>query len=179
MLKIPLGRNAPRGSKTRLTTYSTMHATVTRSTKLRCLNSARSGPAKPHMPGLRRPHTRHVGASALVSRPHDGHKMAPVVLRNIVFLRAWRNAVALVEPLAEVDQPARERAERTLRIAEPVGLVPARRAGDLARRRPTAGGMQRDHSLIWHRDGSYRGPTNPVNSRTLLQVKVDHRRGIA
>src|SRR5262245_11952009 len=134
-----------------------MQATVTMSTKLRCRNSARSGPAKPHIPGLRLPHTRHAGASALVSRPHDGHRIAPVVLRNIVFLRPWWNAVALVEPLAEVDQPTRERAERTLRVAEPVGLAPARRAGDLARRRPTAVGMQRDHSRTWHRHGSYRG----------------------
>src|SRR5262245_9844573 len=119
-----------------------MQATVTMSTKLRCRNSARSGPAKPHMPGLRRPHTRHVGASALVSRPHDGQRIAPVVLRNIVLVPR-RNTVPLVEPLAEVDQPAGERAERTLRIAEPRGLASARRAGDLSRCRSTA--VEREH----------------------------------
>src|SRR6185295_2325488 len=101
-----------------------MHATVTTSTKLRCRNSARNGPAKPHMPGFRRPQTRQVGASALVRRPHDGQRMAPVVLRNIV-IRSRSHTVALVEPLAEVDQPAHERAERTLGVADPGGLAPA------------------------------------------------------
>src|SRR5215813_13061280 len=113
-----------------------MQATVTMSTKLRCRNRARSGPAKPHMPGFRRPQTRQAGASALVSRPHDGQRMAPVVLRNIV-VHPWGNSVALVEPLAEVDQPTGERAERALRVAEPRGLAPARGTGDLARCWPT------------------------------------------
>src|SRR2546426_2801561 len=78
-----------------------MQATVTTSTKLRRRNSARSGPAKPHMPGLRRPHTRHSRASALVSRPHDGHTIEPDVLRNTPAFgvrRLGRDAVRIAVP---------------------------------------------------------------------------------
>jgi len=58
------------------------------------------------MPGLRRPHTRHTGASAFVSLPQDGQRIDPDVLRNIALVGG--DAVALVEPHAEVDEAARE-----------------------------------------------------------------------
>src|SRR5438105_4868998 len=61
-----------------------MHAAVTAFAKFQDRKRRASGPPKPHMPGFRRPQTRHTGASALVSRPHDGQRIAPVVLRNIV-----------------------------------------------------------------------------------------------
>src|SRR5919204_1934777 len=80
----PCAEKAARGSSSRLTTYRAMHAAVTMLVNPPRPNSARSGAAKPHMPGLRRPHTRHCAASALVRRPHDGHRMVPLVLRNIV-----------------------------------------------------------------------------------------------
>src|SRR2546425_2625486 len=109
----PRAEAAARGSSSRLATYSAMHATVTTLVKLWRPNSARSGAAKPHIPGLRRPHTRHAAAAALVRRPHDGHRMVPVVLRNIVLVVLLRDAIALVEPHAEIDQAAGERAERS------------------------------------------------------------------
>jgi len=59
------------------------------------------------MPGLRRPHTRHTSASAFVSLPHDGQRIDPDVLRNIAAL-VRGDAVALVEPHAEVDETVRE-----------------------------------------------------------------------
>src|SRR5436190_13821686 len=100
-----------------------MQATVTTSTKLRRWNSARSGPAKPHIPGLRRPHTRHSRASALVSRPHEGQRMEPDVLRNtrgvVVVGRLGDDAIAFVEPDPEVNETAPQRAERPMRIAVP------------------------------------------------------------
>src|SRR5262245_10357687 len=100
-----------------------MQTTVTTSVKLRWRNTARNGPAKPHIPGLRRPHTRQTGASALVSRPQEGHRMAPEVLRNIagdvVGAGLRLDTVALVEPGPEVDQTALEGAEGPVRIAAP------------------------------------------------------------
>lgn len=50
---------------------------------------------------------RHTGASAFVSLPHVGHKIEPDVLRNIglIVLRLG-DAIALVEPDAEIDEPA-------------------------------------------------------------------------
>src|SRR5689334_7534516 len=95
--------NAAPGSRSRLTTYRAMHATVTTFVKLPRAKSVRSGPAKPHIPGLRRPHTRHSAASALVRRPHDGQRMVPLVLRNIVVALGLRDAIALVEPHTEID----------------------------------------------------------------------------
>src|SRR5215510_9211643 len=89
---------------------STTHTAVTTFVKLHERKSARSGPAKPHIPGLRRPHTRQTAASAFVSRPHDGQRIEPEVLRNIAAL-VGRDAVALVEPHAEIDEAACERAE--------------------------------------------------------------------
>src|ERR1700741_5094794 len=121
-----------------------MQTTVTMSTKLRRRNSMRSGPAKPHMPGFRRPHTRHSRASALVSRPHDGHRIEPDVLRNtpafgvrgfvlgagpFVGSGPDREAIALAEPHAQVDQTAGERAERPVRIALPRCVGAAGRTG--------------------------------------------------
>src|SRR2546421_3997943 len=140
MLSGPRARRTAPGSRTRLRTYRTMQATLTTSTKLRRRNSARSGPAKPHRPGLRRPHTRHTGASALVSRPHEGQRIAPDVLRNIVVGRRrlvgsfGRNAITLVEPAAEVDQAAGQRAERTMRIPLPRRARAAGGAGDVRHR---------------------------------------------
>src|SRR5919108_751281 len=135
--KSPGAENAERGSSSRLTTYSPMHAPVTTLVKPPRPNSARSGAAKPHIPGLRRPHTRHCAASALVRRPHEGQRMVPVVLRNIVFALLLRDSIAFVQPDAQIDQAAGERAERPVRIAVPRGALPARRACDLlfARRR--------------------------------------------
>src|SRR5262245_58618914 len=95
-----------------------MHAAVTTLVKFQVRKIARSGPANPHIPGLRRPHTRHTGASALVSLPHDGHRIDPEVLRNITAL-VGGNAVALVEPHAEIDEAARERAEGAVRVRRP------------------------------------------------------------
>src|SRR5262245_5147422 len=98
-----------------------MQTTVTTSVKLRCRNSARRGPANPHIPGLRRPHTRHTGASALVRRPHEGQRMAPEVLRNIaggiVRLVFRPDPVALVQPLPEIDQATDRGTERPVRNA--------------------------------------------------------------
>src|SRR5690349_7861057 len=124
------------------------------STKLRRRKSMRSGPAKPHMPGLRRPHTRHSRASALVSRPHDGQRIEPDVLRNtvgggLVAVGLALDAIALVEPDTEVDQAAAQRAERAVRIAGP-------------RRAPAAG--RTGH--LGHRPESYWPCANAVNSHT-------------
>src|SRR6266542_4338190 len=80
--------------------------------------TARSGPANPHMPGLRRPHTRHTSASAFVSLPQDGQRIDPDVLRNIAALVVG-DAVALVEPHAEVDGAAREGTGRSARVPRP------------------------------------------------------------
>src|ERR1041384_2081045 len=100
-----------------------MHVTLMASTKRRARKNARSGPAKPHSPGLRRPQTRHSRASALVSRPHEGQRMEPDVLRNtrrfVVVGRPGDDAIALVEPDPEVDETAAQRAERPMRIAVP------------------------------------------------------------
>src|ERR671936_1364508 len=135
--KSPGAENAERGSSSRLTTYSPMQAAVTTLVKLPRPNSARSGAAKPHIPGLRRPHTRHCAASALVRRPHEGQRIVPVVLRNIALAFRLRNAVPVVEPDAQIDQAAGERAEGPVRIVLPRRAVPARRAGHFlfARRR--------------------------------------------
>src|SRR5215471_11015026 len=104
-----------------------MHATVTAFVKFHERKICRSGPANPHIPGLRRPQTRHTGAWACVSLPHDGHRMEPDVLRNIVVVA--RHAIAFVEPHAEVDQAAGEGAERSMRVALPGRGLAARRAG--------------------------------------------------
>src|SRR2546422_7135848 len=99
---------------------------VTTLVKLRARKSARIGPANPHIPGFRRPQTRQTRASALVSRPHEGQRIAPLVLRNIGFPSTARvaaiarrftvlgrlrrlDAITLVEPAAEIDQAAGER----------------------------------------------------------------------
>src|SRR5437867_2914624 len=99
-----------------------------------------SGPPNPHMPGLRRPHTRHTGASAFVRRPQEGQRIAPEVLRNIVAILGG-DPVSLVEPYAEVDEPAGERTERAIRIALPGGLGSAGRARHAALPRPTSDGL--------------------------------------
>src|SRR5207245_7529063 len=119
------GRSAEAGSNTMLATYSTTQRTVTALMKFQRRKSVPRVPPKPHMPGLRRPQTRQTDASALVKRPHDGHRMAPDVLRNIVRMLDIVDAISLVEPDAEVDQAADEGTERTMRIAGPdhVGLA--------------------------------------------------------
>jgi hypothetical protein len=66
------------------------------------------------MPGLRRPHTKHTSASAFVSLPQEGQRIDPEVLRNIALVRG--DAVALVEPHAEVDEVAREGTEWSVRV---------------------------------------------------------------
>src|SRR3989454_4094942 len=114
-----------------------MHAAVTALVKFQRRKSAPSGPPNPHMPGLRRPHTRHTGASALVRRPQEGQRIAPEVLRNIVVALLDRDAVSRVEPHAEIDEPAGERAERAIRVALPEGPGSAGRARHAALARPT------------------------------------------
>src|SRR5215813_13248256 len=165
---------APRGSRSRLTTYSAMHAKVTTLVKLRRPKIARNGAAKPHMPGLRRPQTRHCSASALVRRPHDGHRMVPVVLRNIAIALVLRDAVSLVEPDAEIDQAAGERAERPVGVALPRGALPARGAGDFlfACRRPCV--IRSRHPVGW-----YWRPTKPVNSTTFALTPSRPSRRVA
>src|SRR5438034_5034786 len=170
----PCAENAARGSSSRLTTYAAMQAAVTTLVKLLRPNSARSGAAKPHIPGLRRPQTRHWAASALVRRPHEGHRMVPVVLRNIVLVVLLRDAIALVEPHAEIDQAAGERAERPVRVPVPRGALPARRAGDFlfAPRRPDV--LRSRHPVGW-----YRRPTKPVNSTTFALTPSAASRRVA
>src|SRR6476661_2786296 len=108
---------------------------------------ARSGPAKPHIPGLRRPQTRHSRASALVSRPHDGHRMEPVVLRNtrgfVVVGRLRHDAIALIEPDPEIDEAAAQRAERAIRIAVPGRRHAAARTGHTRHRIDRTGLLQK------------------------------------
>src|SRR5687767_10080522 len=111
-----------------------MQATVTASVKLRRRNSRPSGPANPHMPGLRRPHTRHSAASAFVRRPHDGQRIDPVVLRNIV-RRLRLDAISLVEPEPEIDEAARQAAEGAVRVVLPRDGRTASRAAYAARPR--------------------------------------------
>src|SRR5437870_9296731 len=77
---------------------------------------ARSGPANPHMPGLRRPQTRQTGASAFVSLPQEGQRIDPDVLRNIGVRMEGRSA-ALIEPHTEIDEAAGERAEGPVRLS--------------------------------------------------------------
>src|SRR5438093_10936928 len=84
--KRPRGRSAEAGSRTMLARYSTAQMTVTALTKFQRRNSVPSAPPKPHMPGLRRPQTRQLGASAFVNRPHQGHRIAPEVLRNLLLM---------------------------------------------------------------------------------------------
>src|SRR5437667_11421096 len=101
---------------------------VTTLVKLRARKSARIGPANPHIPGFRRPQTRQTRASALVRRPHEGQRIAPLVLRNIGFPSTiggaaivWHlavlgrlgrlDAITLVEPATEIDQAAGEGAK--------------------------------------------------------------------
>src|SRR5206468_6802679 len=126
--KMPRGRSADAGSKTSVATYSTTHASVTAFVKFHERKTCRSGPANPHMPGLRRPQTRQTGAEACVSLPHEGHKIDPVVLRNIAILVRW-HSVALVEPRTEVDETAGERAERAAGVSLPRRSSAARGAG--------------------------------------------------
>src|SRR5882724_6938099 len=59
---------------------------------------ARRGPANPHMPGLRRPQTRQTAASAFVSRPQEGQRIDPDILRNIGVPGGSHSAAALIEP---------------------------------------------------------------------------------
>ena len=103
-------------------------------TKFHRRKSVPSAPPKPHMPGLRRPQTRQTGASALVKRPHDGQRMAPEVLRNIVGMVRFVDTITFVEPHAEDDQPADEGAKRTVRIAEPNDIGMAGRAREAMHR---------------------------------------------
>src|SRR2546428_6449171 len=105
-----------------------MQAALTTLVRLRCRKIARNGPAKPHIPGFRRPQIKQTGASALVSLPHDGQRIAPLVLRNIVARGVGGKAMTLIEPRAEVDQPAGQRTEGTLRICGPVDGGSTRRA---------------------------------------------------
>src|SRR3989475_5479322 len=109
--KTPRGRSAEAGSNTMLATYSTTQRTVTALMKFQRRKSVPRVPPKPHMPGLRRPQTRQTSASALVRRPHDGHRMAPDVLRNIVGMLPLIDTIPFIEPDTEVDQPTDERAE--------------------------------------------------------------------
>src|SRR5258708_38974494 len=104
-----------------------MQATVTTLVKLWRPNSARSGAAKPHIPGWRRRHTRQASAPAGVRRPHEGHRMVPVVLRNIVLALFLRDAIARVEPRAAIGEAPGERAARPVAVHLPRGPRPARR----------------------------------------------------
>src|SRR6266850_2647963 len=77
---------------------------------------ARRGPANPHMPGLRRPQTRQTGASAFVSRPQEGQRIDPDVLRNIGVPGGSHSVAALIEPRTEIDAAAGRRAKGPVRI---------------------------------------------------------------
>src|SRR5262249_7642951 len=132
--KRPRGRSADAGSRTILATYSAAQRIVTALTKFHRRKSVPSAPPKPHMPGFRRPQTRQTGASALVKRPHDGHRMAPQVLRNIVGMLRFVDTITFTEPHAEIDQSADERAERTVGIAEPDDIGMAGRAREAMHR---------------------------------------------
>src|SRR5215510_7380084 len=99
-------------------------------------------PAQSHRPGRGRPQTRHSVASGCVSRPQRGQRIAPVGLRNICAtigfgVMTFGEAITLVEPAPEVDQPTGQRAEGALRIARPLRTSAARGATDatVARRR--------------------------------------------
>src|SRR5215470_2272090 len=164
--KMPRGRRAAAGSNTSVAMYSATHARVTAFVKFHERNTCRSGPANPHMPGLRRPHTRHTGAEACVSRPHDGHRIDPDVLRNIAVV-VGRYSIAFIEPLAEVDQAAGERAERSMRVAVPNGGLAARRARQRALGR-SEGGVIRG----WHGRRRTRRPSgsNPTRARKACQL---------
>src|SRR5215475_6965427 len=116
--KSPRERSAEAGSSISVAMYSTAHVTVTTFVKFHVREICRSGPANPHIPGLRRPQTRHTAAEAWVSRPHEGQRIDPEVLRNIAIL-VRRHSVGLVEPPTEVDQPAGEGAEGPVGVAEP------------------------------------------------------------
>src|SRR5215510_12986043 len=143
-----------------------MHATVTALGKFHERKIRRSGPANPHIPGLRRPQTRHTGAEACVSRPHDGHRMDPDVLRNIVVL-VRGDSIALVEPHAEVDEPAGERAEWSMRVALPGRGFAARWAGH-----GTLGLSEGGIIRGWHRRRRTRRPSgsNPTRARKACQL---------
>src|SRR5262245_5722122 len=166
--------NAVRGSRSKLTMYSAMQVTVTTLVKLCRPKIARSGAAKPHIPGLRRPHTRHCSASALVRRPHDGQRMVPVVLRNIVLPLVLRNSIALVEPDAEVEQAAGQRAEGPVWVAVPRSALSARRARDFLRTRRRPNVLPTRHPVGW-----YWRPTKPVNSTTFALTPSGPSRRVA
>src|SRR5262249_16018491 len=84
--KSPRERSAQARCSISVAMYSTAHVTVTAFVKFHVRKICRSGPANPPMPGLRRPQTRHTGAEAWVSRPHEGQRIDPDVLRNIAVL---------------------------------------------------------------------------------------------
>src|SRR5438874_10189359 len=151
-----------------------MHATVTTFVKLPRPKTARSGPANPHIPGLRRPHTRHWAASAVVRRPHDGRRIVPVVLRNIVLPLGLRNAIALVEPDAQVDQAAGERAEGPVLVVVPRGALPACRTGHFLFAWRRSNVLRSRHPAK-----SYRQPTKPVNSTTFALTPRNRSRRVA
>src|SRR5215510_15159132 len=164
--KSPRERSAEAGSSISVAMYSTAHVTVTAFVKFHVRKICRSGPANPHMPGLRRPQTRHTGAEAWVSRPHEGQRIDPDVLRNIAVL-VLRHSEALVEPHAEVDQAAGEGTEGAVRVAQPQRRGAARRAG---------------HGALAHPVWIVRGPAKRVNSGTWPSLarrpsaRVDTRR---
>src|SRR2546425_8375489 len=100
--------------------------------------------------------------------------MVPVVLRNIVLALVLRDAIALVEPHAEIDQAAGERAEWPVRVALPHGALAARRAGDVLRARRRPGVVRSRHPIGW-----YRRPTKPVNSTTFALTPSGASRRVA
>jgi hypothetical protein len=75
-------------------------------------------------------------ASALVRRPHDGQRIEPDVLRNIV-RRIRLDAILFVEPPAEVDEATCQSAEGPMRVVLPVDGRTARRT-TIAVRSPRA-----------------------------------------
>src|SRR4029077_11140750 len=120
------------------------------------------------MPGLRRPQTRQTGAEACVSLPHEGQRIDPVVLRNIAILVRWRS-VALVEPRAEVDEAAGERAERAVRVSLPRCSSAARGAGHGLLALPEGsivGDRHGEDGRVVHLDRILRAPAKRVNSGT-------------
>src|SRR5512145_1999802 len=154
-----------------------MQAMVTASVTPPARNSFWSAGVSPQAPGRRRPHTGHSEASARVSRPHDGQTMVRVGLPNMRLVggreRLACDAVALVEPHAEVEEAARQRAERTVRVGRPGRpLLTGGAAPATARRRRVRTVREQSPAPRWdaRRKASYSARTKPVNSRTSIDT---------
>src|SRR5262245_60502607 len=124
-------------------------------------NTVRKSDVSPHMPGRRRPQMRHSAASSRVSRPHEGQMIVRTSLRNIrCSFRGERlrgDAVALVEPHAQIHEATRERAEGPMGVGLP-WHAPATSGA--------AHGAQARRGIN-HVEASYSPATKRVNTRTF------------